>query len=241
MEKIVSSFKSLFEVSSERLKNPFIYSFIVSVLLINWKSLLIILTSNNPIEDTLIYIETFYLSTSKSLLVPFGIALIYAFGLDYFMWGIEFLTYKGVDGRRNMKNEHLISKIKRKYGRDEISLRYEAQKSALLREQDVNLQIENLKSEVKNLSEETKQLREKEKDYKNEINELKAEYRSLIDREDFNYNKFYGELEINNVISQKRKLDISKIEEALVRFMNDHSSGKFHIHERVRGCKINSV
>lgn len=66
---------SILHTSSERVKNPFISSFTIAWLVINWKPILIIIFSTLTIEERVEFVSTHYLSFKNYFLIPLCVAV----------------------------------------------------------------------------------------------------------------------------------------------------------------------
>lgn len=82
---------SIFHSSHERLRNPFVSSFIISTIILNWKAILILILSDSNIEPRILFVSKLYLSIYTCLIFPLCIALFYVIILPYIMQGIAFL------------------------------------------------------------------------------------------------------------------------------------------------------
>ncbi|MDT0689361.1 hypothetical protein RM549_06160 [Salegentibacter sp. F188] len=231
MERIVNQFRSLFEVSSERLRNPLLFSFFISLLIINWKSVLILLFSESSIEKRIFFVEDNYLNIYTSLVVPLLIALVYTFLQDLFMRIVEKVTYREINKRREIKNQHLLDKIGRKFERDKKELKFENQKSELLREQNINLQIDNYKKEISNLQEKNAQLNKRNEEHLKKIEEAQkenarlfsiannAEWKNLFE----NGEEFHGQFAL--IINHKNKIGTNDILAELSSYIEKETNG----------------
>lgn len=75
--------KTLFTTSSERLKNPFIGTFIFAWIAFNWKPISVLILSDDSIILRLKYIETEYSQISHQIWLPLLFALFYILILPY--------------------------------------------------------------------------------------------------------------------------------------------------------------
>ena len=106
--------KSFFESANERLKNPFIGTFIIAWIVFNWKSILYIIYSDSSIEDKIVLINTEYSSVSSVLLFPLGLAIFYVLLLPYIMWVFDALSSKAMVGRKKQLYYHLGNELDNK-------------------------------------------------------------------------------------------------------------------------------
>ncbi|CAM1346789.1 conserved protein of unknown function [Tenacibaculum insulae] len=133
------------ETSKERVRNPFIGTYFLSFLIINWKPILFLLFSDLKIEEKFQVIENKYTSLSYNLLLPLAIALIYTIVLPYFMWLIEELNKKSVNGRKNNQTEQLFVDIKNKQNLAIEESKLEDIKANYREKADLNSKIEKFK------------------------------------------------------------------------------------------------
>jgi hypothetical protein len=101
-------FKSFLKTTEERIKNPFIGSFITSWILFNWKPILYLIFSSKDIEQKILYIETTFTIIWCLLIFPLLSAIFYVLILPYlnllFDWLLRYSSLK--------KNISLIDKQK---------------------------------------------------------------------------------------------------------------------------------
>ena len=60
MEVLKETFKDVSGALTERIRNPFIWSFLIAWLFINWRPLAYLTFSNLPIEHTVFHIDKKY-------------------------------------------------------------------------------------------------------------------------------------------------------------------------------------
>ncbi len=178
------------ETSKERVKNPFIGTYFLSFLIINWKPILFLLFSKLNIEEKLTIIDEKYTSLTYNLLFPLGIALIYTIVFPYFMWLIEEINKKSVNGRKNNQTEQLFIDIKNKQNLAIEESKLEDIKANYREKSDLNSKIEKLK----NIN----------SDYQEIINSQKSEISKLSD-ENSNLKGF-----LNNGLSKETEEKLSK-------------------------------
>jgi hypothetical protein len=89
---IADLIKSTIDSSKERMKSPIVGSYICSFLIFNWKPLVIILFSNEKIENRIsaveLYFNPWYWSVI-SVVIPIVISLVYTFGAPMLMVWVE--------------------------------------------------------------------------------------------------------------------------------------------------------
>ncbi len=91
---------NLFKVSNERLKNPLIFSFLISWIALNWKAIFVLFTSKQTIEDRIIYITNNFSETRYTLFYPLLIALGYVIVLPYLSMIIDIIISLAIKNRR---------------------------------------------------------------------------------------------------------------------------------------------
>ncbi|MEM8568311.1 MAG: hypothetical protein AAGF85_17755 [Bacteroidota bacterium] len=84
-----------------RLKSPIFSTFLISLLLYNWRSILVILFSDKPIEESLEFVQVRYLDI-WGIVVPFIIAITYLIGTDFIMMVVD----RTVRNARNKRREY---------------------------------------------------------------------------------------------------------------------------------------
>jgi len=182
-------FQNLLHTSSERVKNPFISSFTIAWVIINWKPILIIIFSTLTIEERVEFVSLNYLRLNNYFIIPLLVAVFYTLILPYIMLGFQ----------RILKNANRY-KIVNYY--DEEILRVEKKSEVALREveleriraktadlSDLNEQIENLKSHVDQLKTSSREKDEMinvlQRDFeksKIEFDMLNHKYRNELDK-----------------------------------------------------------
>ncbi|WP_418513697.1 hypothetical protein [Corallibacter sp.] len=154
-------FKSLFETSNERIKNPLIGSFVLAWIVFNWKPIIYIVFSEDTIENRIQVISQHFSTLSTNLIYPLSFALFYILILPYLMWGFEELyTYAKkarLDNITDIELHNITNKIKT------------TKKS---------LTLENAKAEHK----ETSELNDKIEKLENNLEEKEATINKLIDK-----------------------------------------------------------
>lgn len=184
---------SIFLSTNERLKNPFVGSFIIALLLLNWKVLLIVLFSNLNMIDRINYVSENLIQIESYLIFPFCIALFYTLILPYFSWGINYLVAKA-------KKNHISSFYSEEEFKVQKQLKLERLKADSNDLKDLNEQISELKDSNSEKDKLLKDLRKNyddlkikyQKDYNLSSREMKiedfsdfmedSEYRDLIEK-----------------------------------------------------------
>lgn len=168
-------FLSVFKTSEERLKNPFIGTFILSFIALNWKSFSILLFSDKKIEDRINYITSNYSCVENLLIYPLLISILYIVLLPYLMWLFESITFKSYKERNQnlYKNKLIDLNGKKSIAQSEIEL--ENLKADYKEKSDLNNQINFLKNQIKDQDNILKSTEERVETHIKENNELKNE------------------------------------------------------------------
>lgn len=184
MKEFISN---LFKVSNERLKNPLIFSFLLSWLAFNWRPIFILLLSDKKIEDRISYISEHFNEIEFNLFYPLIFSIGYVLLLPYFTWLIEVLVqYAKIGRKRNSMSEQLSDlRDKQKIAREEFKYEQEKAGNAEISQLNTNIQ------ELTTISIEKDKIIER---LKIDLNELKKEQKKLeqyislesIDETEFN-------------------------------------------------------
>jgi DNA-binding HxlR family transcriptional regulator len=142
MKEFISN---LFKVTNERLKNPLIFSFLLSWLAFNWRPIFTLLLSDKIIEDRISYISENFNEIHLNLFYPLIFSVGYVLLLPYFTWLIEVLVqYAKIGRKRNLISEQLSDlRDKQKIAREEY--KYEQEKAG-------NAEISQLNSNIQELT-----------------------------------------------------------------------------------------
>jgi len=141
MKEFLNTF---FQASNERLKNPLLFSFLISWIAFNWKSIFVLLLSTKKIEERITYITKNYNEIECTLYYPLIFSLGYVLLLPYFTWFIESLVRFAKAGRKeNFINEQLADlKGKQKIVKEER--KYEEERAGNVEISDLNTKINQL-------------------------------------------------------------------------------------------------
>ncbi len=233
MKEFLNNF---FQSSSERIKNPFIFSFVFSSIFFNWKTILTLLYSTKTIEERIEYVTSCYVDMNNSLYYPLLFSLFYIIALPYLMWLFEKIVEKAKTGRKeNLFDEQVLEfKGKKKIAKAERE--YEEEKAGNAELSDLNkriieLQTENedrkkqvdvLKFDLNELRKEKNKLEqfinldtnESNEFTENEKIELEVEYKEFIKTESSTYFEKIG-TEISQFKSIPKNIDVIIIEKLI--------------------------
>ncbi len=164
--------KNLFQTSNERIKNPFIGSFIFSWIAFNWKSIFTVIFSEKSIEERIIYISNNFSEIEFTLLYPLIFSALYVLALPYLMWIIESLSKYAKTGRKqNLVNEKIDDLIdKQKIAKEER--KYEEERAG-------NLEISLLNTKIAELTTENEEKQKLLNSLRIDLTEIKKEKNRL--------------------------------------------------------------
>jgi hypothetical protein len=141
-------FISIFKTSEERIKNPFVGTFILSFIVFNWKAILIIVFSSYRIEDRVSYVSDNYSDMYYLLVMPLLISIFYTVGLPYLMLLIEKYTFYAFEKR----SDHIYSvkkvDIEGKISVSDKEMELEDKRANYKEKSDLNNQIKTLKESI---------------------------------------------------------------------------------------------
>jgi len=163
---------NLFKVSNERLKNPLLFSFLLSWIAFNWRPIFTLLLSDKKIEDRISYISENFNEIQYTLYYPLIFSIGFVLLLPYFTWLIEVLVQFAKIGRkRNLISEQLSDlKDKQKLAREEF--KYEQEKAG-------NAEISQMNSTIHELTTSNTEKDKTIERLKIDLNESKKELRKL--------------------------------------------------------------
>lgn len=163
---------NLFKVSNERLKNPLLFSFLLSWIAFNWRPIFTLLLSDKKIEDRISYILENFNEIQYTLYYPLIFSIGFVLLLPYFTWLIEVLVQFAKIGRkRNLISEQLSDlKDKQKLAREEF--KYEQEKAG-------NAEISQMNSTIHELTTSNTEKDKTIERLKIDLNESKKELRKL--------------------------------------------------------------
>jgi len=141
--------ESLFETSSERIKNPFIGSYITAFLVYNWRPIFLLIFSDAKIEDKIVVINYEY-CPKEAILWPLAIALFYILILPYINLLFDYMLSFSNSKKDERKKTNILSNLKHKkaeakYEREIAEERAGTSEVSQLKDQIERLNIENKK------------------------------------------------------------------------------------------------
>lgn len=108
------------ENTKMRISNPFVGTFILAWITVNWKPILYILLSNHTIETKIINIESEYSSYRYLLFIPLLVSILYVIVIPYFMWIIEGIVEGSINGRNRLMIKRRIKELE---GKKELAIK----------------------------------------------------------------------------------------------------------------------
>jgi hypothetical protein len=164
--------QSLFETSNERIKNPFIGSYIIAFFVYNWRVFFLLIFSNAKIEDKIVVINHEYCNKS-AMFWPLGIALFYILILPYINLLFDYVLSFSNSKKVERKNINILNNLKHK----KAEAKYERE---IADERAGTNEVDNLKNKIDALENENSLKSEELVDsltrYNEEISSLQSKY-----------------------------------------------------------------
>ena len=181
MKDIISS---ILKTSEERIRNPFIGTFLISFIALNWKAFLIIFFSTYRIEARINIVENDYNDINTYLLLPLVISAIYVGVLPYIMLLFDKIGHSALKGRKESFLQQKLIDIKGLQSIAEEEVKLENLRADYKEKSDLNRKINNLNNEIQDKIELIENLENENSELKNELSHLNESFKS--DREKFN-------------------------------------------------------
>lgn len=168
-------FQSLFDTSKDRIKSPFIGSYITAFIIYNWRAFFLLLFSDAKIEDKIVVINHEY-CYKEAILVPLFIALFYIMVLPYINLIFDkLLSYSNKIKDEREKNGE-INKLHQKKAVAKLEREIAEERAGTSEISELKNQIERLTTENKNLGDQNKDAFER---YEKSLEQQKAEETAL--------------------------------------------------------------
>lgn len=203
--KMKEFIQSIFESSNERIKNPFIGSYLTAFLVYNWRVFFLLVFSDAKIEDKIVVINHEYCHIG-AILWPLAISLIYILLVPYLNLFFDNLLSYSNDKQAKRKKTGVINKLQLKkeearYEREIADERAGTKEVKELQERIDAIEIENeiktreitelitknndsteiFKNKIEQLTIEKNELQKRELEAINQIADIKDVYNLLID------------------------------------------------------------
>ncbi|WP_343687851.1 hypothetical protein [Chryseobacterium gleum] len=145
--------QTILKSTEDRIKNPFIGTFITSWIIFNWKPILFIIFSDKGVEDKIDFIKDNYNDIWCYLWLPLISAVFYIAILPYISFVFEYVT-KFSHGLRNKVNlEARNATLELQIGVAQNEIKLEEEKTTFRERNNHNLMVESLQTQNKILSE----------------------------------------------------------------------------------------
>ncbi|MFD2163686.1 hypothetical protein ACFSJU_14850 [Paradesertivirga mongoliensis] len=156
----------------ERLRNPFVGAFFLSWIVVNWKAIFTILFSKKPIEESIPYVTENFAGIDLLLVWPLTLAIVYLIGLPYINWLLEAILTHSSEKRAIISTSQEIRRISRGTSIEVAKIEQEKAKAEHQSRDQLNKEVEDLKSLLKAATENAAKER---KDYTDVIKELQEQ------------------------------------------------------------------
>lgn len=178
-------FQSLFNSSNEKIKNPFIGSYITAFIIFNWRAIFLLIFSNARIEDKIVVINHEYCSKG-AILWPLLISIFYILVIPYLNLIFDaILTYSNTRKNARVKLA-VIAKLEQK----KSEAKYERE---IADERAGTNEVGNLKDKIDALEKESalksKEIVELIAKNNDDIENFKLRYNELLNSKDELENK----------------------------------------------------
>lgn len=168
--------------SEERIKNPFIGSFIISFLALNWQAILIIFFSRKIVERRVEIVESDYNSISTYLILPLIIAVFYVAVLPYIMWFFDKIGHFALKGRKDSFLQQRLIDIKGQQSLAEEEVKLENLRADYKEKSDLNRKITNLSNELIEKDDIIESLDTENSELKNRLSDTNAHLKSNTEK-----------------------------------------------------------
>lgn len=196
--------EAMFKSSKERIRNPLIFSFIISWIIYNWNWILIMFYSKLTIEEKIDIVKPIDgILWSLGFWYPLFFAFIYTLVLPYLLILVDNLTNHSFDGRKRASSDRRLIELK-------YSLKVVAAEVMLERERTEHKDISELNKQVKSAKERNAELLTEINNSNEKLLENEEEIKQLKQR--------IVELEAKSITdSATQKTDLSQAERARMR------------------------
>lgn len=139
------------DTTADRIKNPFTGAFITSWIVFNWKPLVFFIFSSDKIATKIHFIETTYSNIWHLLFYPLASTFIFLFLVPYINLINEWFVKKSKIDREKRLHDDQILLIKRETEIEEKKAEKEIAVEIVRKQENKNLEIENLRSTIAEL------------------------------------------------------------------------------------------
>jgi len=145
-------FQTILKSTEDRIKNPFIGTFITSWIIFNWKPILFIIFSDKGIESKINFIKDNYNDIWCYLWLPLVSAVFYIAILPYISFIFEYITKFSHELRNKVNLEARNAALKLQIGVAQNEIKLEEEKTTYRERNSHNQLIENLQKQVQSLT-----------------------------------------------------------------------------------------
>jgi len=203
--------ESLTETIKERFRSPLFGTFILAWIIFNWRLLLFLSLSDDPIAIRIHTAETCYINALNGFLYPIIITLFYLIVPGFIMQKVEDINILSIKSRKDirakiLKHDHFI-RMEQAY----MDIEYEERKAN-------NRDLKSLNDKIEIL---TDQINARDKiisDQKEEINNLNKLQSQKKEKDKENF--FYLEIRLQEVLKELRKRNVLVPASTLLRKIN---------------------
>jgi hypothetical protein len=149
-------FQSIFDSSNERIKNPFIGSYVTAFVIYNWRAIFLLIFSDAKIEDKIVVINHEY-CCKEAILWPLAIAFFYILILPYLNLIFDALLSYSNSKKSIREKTGIISKLEQKKAEAKYEREIAEERAGTSEISELKNQIERLNSENEKLSVQNKE------------------------------------------------------------------------------------
>lgn len=164
MNQFIELIRDLIDTSKERIKNPFVGSYVIAFCIVNWKSIFLLFFSNGSIEYKLCVIQIEY--SVWDLLYPIIISLVYVIGLPWLNNLLDCLTKKAKDIKRRKQNLLNIKSLRQKKTEAELENKIAQTKAQTIELSELKEKILKLENESRSFESERNSLKSEREHFK---------------------------------------------------------------------------
>ncbi len=205
-------FEALFKSSRERIRNPLLFSFIISWLIYNWKSILILVFSDLSIEKKIETIKPKDGFAEPGFFWPLLVALLFVIVLPYILHLTDLATNDSFERRKKQTSERRVSVLK--HSIEEVKAEVELEKLRM-EYKDVtalNERLKTLEEENDKLEKEVIEAKKISKEEENQRRILEEELKR-IERE-----------KIERVLANSNEISHSELRRLKFRYLMEFGS-----------------
>ncbi len=180
-DEIKTVAQQMINLASDRLRNPFFVTFLATWIPFNWKLLLYLILSEEPIKERIAFATSEFLDGTfySDLWIPILIAASYVALLPYLMLGLEKLQNSASVGRLVLKRKQIHSEMDHRISLADKEFTYEQKRSGAATIKELNDKIEVLVAEKEELQNEVYKLNDEVLPLQEEISKLEETNRNL--------------------------------------------------------------